>query len=125
MKGLIAAIALALATSAYSARTPGNGALAPRAYVIAEIQVTDPVGYKAYLAAISRIVEEFGGTYLARAGQTRSIEGPQPTGRVVIIELPSFAAAQSFEDAPESVAAGEIRHRAATSRIFVVEGSLP
>ncbi|GBD55019.1 DUF1330 domain-containing protein [Microcystis aeruginosa NIES-298] len=125
MKLLIATIVLALAASGCTTTKPGNGTLAPRAYVIAEIQVTDPVGYKDYLAAISPIVEKFGGTYLARAGQTRSVEGPQPTGRVVIIEFPSFAAAQSFEEAPESIAAAKIRHRTATSRIFVVEGSSP
>jgi uncharacterized protein (DUF1330 family) len=42
-----------------------------------------------------------------------------------IIEFPSLAAAQSFEAAPESLAAGQIRHRTATSRIFIVEGVVP
>lgn len=122
MKHLIGPIVLALAASACTATRPADAALEPRAYVVAEIEVTDPVGYKDYLAAISPVVAKFGGTYLTRAGRTRSVEGPLPTGRVVIIEFPSFTAAQAFEEAPENLAAAKIRHRTATSRIYIVEG---
>ena len=104
---------------------PRQTAEAPPAYVIAEIVVTDPTGYRDYLTAISPIVEKFGGTYWVRAGRTLQVEGAEPNGRIVVISFPSFAAAEAFQNAPESLAAGEIRHRAATSRIFVVEGASP
>jgi uncharacterized protein (DUF1330 family) len=104
---------------------PDRTSSTPRAYVIAEIQVTDPTGYQEYLAAISPIVERFGGTYLVRGGKTMPVEGLEPNGRIVVIAFPSFSAARAFEDAPESVAAGKIRHRTAKSRIFVVEGASP
>ena len=102
-----------------------NATVTPPAYIVAEIQVTDPTGYPEYLAAISPVVAKFGGRYLVRAGKTQQVEGSEPNGRIVIIEFPSFTAARSFEEAPESLAAANIRHRTATSRIFVVEGAVP
>ena len=112
-----------LATGAIAAPTPESVPL--KAYVVADIRVTDPNGYQAYLSAISPVVKKYGGIYIARAGRTRSVEGAPPTGRIVLIEFPSFAAAEAFETSPEALAAGEIRHRTATSRIFVVEGWKP
>jgi uncharacterized protein (DUF1330 family) len=112
-----------LATGAFAAPT-GDG-VAPKAYVVADIRVTDPSGYQKYLAAISPIVKHYGGIYIARAGRTISVEGAPPTGRMVIIEFPNFAAAEAFETSPEALTAGVIRHRTAISRIFVVEGSQP
>jgi uncharacterized protein (DUF1330 family) len=111
-----------LATAAVAA--PDQG-IAPKAYVVADIRVINPEGYKAYLSAISPVVKKYGGAYIARAGRTATVEGSPPAGRVVIIEFPSFAAAEAFETSPEAVAAGAIRHQTATSRIFVVEGSNP
>lgn len=125
MKHLIAAVFLAVLASACTTTEPRRITSAAPAYVIAEIVVTDSAGYKEYLAAISPIVEKFGGTYLVRAGKTLQVEGAEPNGRIVVISFPSFATAKAFQDAPETLAAGEIRHRTATSRIFVVEGASP
>ena len=112
------------------ATTGGNAARAagstpPKAYVIAEIQVADPEAYRAYVAKISPVVKRFGGIYLARAGRTESVEGSPPAGRVVVIEFPSFAAAQTFEKDPEHLAVAAMRQRAASSRVFIVEGAAP
>lgn len=126
MRHLIAAALLSGLVSACTTTTdPGRTSSTPRAYVIAEITVTDPAGYREYLAAISPIVEKFGGTYLVRGGKTIRVEGVEPSGRVVVIAFPSLSAARAFEEAPESLAAADIRHRTATSRIFVVEGASP
>jgi uncharacterized protein (DUF1330 family) len=126
MRQMIATLLLAVCVSACT--TTGNAdrlAATTPAYVIAEIVVHDATGYREYLAAISPIVEKFGGKYLVRGGKTSPVEGEGPSGRVVVIAFPSFSAAKAFEDAPESMAAGEIRHRTSTSRIFIVEGASP
>ena len=112
-----------LTTGALAAPSPASVPL--KAYVVADIRVTDSIGYRTYLSAISPVVKKFGGTYIARAGRTLSVEGSPPSGRIVIIEFPNFAAAEAFETSPEALAAGKIRHRTATSRIFVVEGFRP
>jgi uncharacterized protein (DUF1330 family) len=97
--------------------------ITPKAYVIAEINVTDPDAYKSYVAAVAPVVAHFGGTYLVRGGQTISIEGAPPSGRVVVIEFDSLAAAKTFEDSADYAAVSPIRHKAAQSRVFLVEGA--
>ncbi len=109
----IAAIALFVASGAVAA---------PKAYVVVEITVTDPVVYEDYKAAIAPLAEKYGGRYLVRAGRVEAIEGAPPTGRVVLFEFPSFDQAMAFERAPETLAASKLRQRSAKSRIFVVEG---
>lgn len=109
------------ASFAVAAPAAADESVPPKAYVVADIKVTDPVGYQSYLSAISAVVKKYGGVYIARAGRTATVEGVSPAGRVVIIEFPSFASAEAFEASPDAIAAGAIRRRTATSRIYVVE----
>ncbi len=95
---------------------------APKAYAIAEINVTDPVAYKKYLAAVTPIVTQFGGKYIVRAGQIVPLEGDAPTGRFIIIEFQDMATARRFESSPQYRAIAPLRQRAASSRLFLVEG---
>lgn len=97
--------------------------LAPKGYVIAEITVTDAEAYKQYVAAVAPVVAKFGGRYIVRGGQTVAAEGDAPAGRIVVIEFDSLAAAQSFEDSAEYQAVAALRHKAARSRVFLVEGT--
>jgi len=94
----------------------------PRAFIVAEINVTDAAGYRPYADQAAKIVAQFGGQYLARGGATKSIEGAAPPNRVAIIEFPDMATLEKFEASAEYSAVKPIRQRAATSRIFAVEG---
>jgi uncharacterized protein (DUF1330 family) len=98
---------------------------APKAYAIAEVNVTDPVIYQKYIAAVSPVVAHFGGKYLVRAGRVVPLEGKAPTGRFIVIEFPSLAVAEQFESSPEYRAVAPLRLRSARSRLFLVEGALP
>ena len=100
---------------------PTSGA--PKAYVIAEITVRDVAAYEQYKAIIKPLVERYCGKYLVRAGRVEAIDGTPPHGRIIILEFPSFAAAEAFEKSPENLAAATIRHKAASSRLFIVEGA--
>jgi uncharacterized protein (DUF1330 family) len=114
----IAGLVVAASGTTYLAAAAG----APKGYVIAELTVTDPEGYKQYAAAVPPIVTKFGGKYLVRGGQTVGVEGDPPGGRIVVIEFDSLAAAQSFEESHEYQAITELRHRAARGRVFLAEG---
>jgi uncharacterized protein (DUF1330 family) len=96
--------------------------VASKGYVIAEITVTDPEAYKQYAASVSPIAAKFGGKYLVRGGQTVAEEGDPPSGRIVVIEFDSLAAARSFEDSKDYQAVAPLRRKAAHSRVFLVEG---
>ena len=117
------AVVLATLSSSVSGELAPEYRSAPKAYVTGEIIVKDPKAYEDYKAAIASTAARFGGRYLVRGGKVETIEGDSPRGRVVIIEFDSFEKAMAFEHAPETLAASSIRHRAAQSRLFVVEGA--
>jgi uncharacterized protein (DUF1330 family) len=59
-------------------------------YVIAQISVTDPVAYREYVAAVTPVVEKFGGEYMVRGGRAETVEGTAPGERTVVIRFPSY-----------------------------------
>jgi uncharacterized protein (DUF1330 family) len=125
---VLAALSAALmACSAANEPAPAGDATgaAPKGYVVAEIRVTDPEPYKEYLAAVTPLVEKFGGTYLVRAGESETREGAAPEGRIVVLEYPSYAAAKAFYDSPEYQAILPLRTNNAVSRIIIIEGFAP
>ena len=111
------AFILALAAQLHAAPPP------PKAYAIAEINVTNPVMYRKYIAAVSPIVAHFGGAYIVRAGRIVPVEGKAPAGRFIVIEFPSLVVARRFESSPEYRAIAPLRQRTSQSRIFLVEGA--
>jgi uncharacterized protein (DUF1330 family) len=102
-----------------------NSAQIPKAYVIAEVEVRDTAAYEDYTLAVVPIVAQYGGRYIVRGGQIESVEGSDPSGRVVVIEFPHFADAQAFLSSEEYRPVADIRHKTAISRIMIVEGALP
>ena len=95
----------------------------PKGYVVAEIAVTKPEAYEGYKTVVAPMIAGFGGTYLVRGGKTELREGDAPKGRFVVIEFPSFEAAQAFNDSPEYAAIKHLRSDNAVSRVIIVEGT--
>ena len=62
------------------------------AYLIANIEVTDPDGFAAYGRLVAPLVAATGGKYLVRGGALTKVEGDLPLKRLVILEYPSMAA---------------------------------
>ncbi len=91
------------------------------AYIIAEIEVTDPALYERYKPLAAAAIAASGGRYLVRGGETEALEGKAP-GRLVILEFPSLTMARAFYDGPAYAEARAIRDRAATSRVVIAEG---
>ncbi|HSA80472.1 MAG TPA: DUF1330 domain-containing protein [Geminicoccaceae bacterium] len=95
------------------------------AYIIAEVEVTDPETYRGYRAKTPDVVARYGGRFIVRGGAAETLEGAGQPGRVVVIEFPDLAAARRFYASPEYQAIIGIRHKAATSRLILVEGHPP
>jgi len=92
------------------------------AYIIALIEVTDPEQYKQYTEVTPAAIAKFGGKFIARGGETVVLEGPEPAGRVVIIEFPTLERAQSFYASEEYRQAKALRAGAATAQFIAVDG---
>lgn len=92
------------------------------AYVIVDINVTDPVRYKDYKTLAAPTVELYGGRYIARGGRTEILEGDWSPSRLVILQFDSIEQAKSWLNSTEYSAPRSIRHQTANSNMVVVEG---
>jgi len=92
------------------------------AYVIVDVEVTDPVGYEDYKKLAQAAVALYGGKYIARGGKAESLEGDWQTNRLVILEFPSAEQAKSWLNSPEYAPGRALRHKYARSKMIVVDG---
>ena len=93
-----------------------------RAYVLAEIEVTNPEGYKGYSAVVGESITKYGGRFLVRAGAVHGLEGEWPARRRVILEFPSVEAAKTWWDSPEYAKPKALRRAHSTGRLLLLEG---
>jgi uncharacterized protein (DUF1330 family) len=99
------------------------GAQAPKkAYVLVQVDVTNPQQYGEYTKLSPGIIEKFGGRFVARGGRSETLEGSPARGRVVIVEFPSYERAKAFYDSSDYQAAKKVREGAATAQLVLVEG---
>ena len=92
------------------------------AYVIAEVQITDPERYKDYTSHTPASIARHGGRWVVRGGATQVLEGDWNPGRVVVIEFPSVDAALEWFNSGDYQQLAAIRREASSARILVVEG---
>src|SRR6186997_787854 len=77
-------------------------------YWVVFADVTDPEGYKEYIAANGKALAKFGASFLARGGKVESKEG-QPKSLVIVVEFPNYAAALECYHSPEYASAMKLR----------------
>lgn len=93
------------------------------AYIIVDIEVTDPAGYEKYKKIAPLAVKLFGGKYLARGGPNETLEGDWRANRLVILEFPTIKQAKTWLSSPEYAPARALRHKYARTNMVVVEGA--
>jgi uncharacterized protein (DUF1330 family) len=93
------------------------------AYIIADIQVTDPVAYDDYRPLAAASIARFGGRFIVRGGKVDLLEGePQPE-RIVVIEFPDAVTARRWYQSEEYQTALKIRQAASRGRVLLVEAA--
>ncbi len=92
------------------------------AYVIAEIDVTDPEKYEGYKALSPGAIAANGGKFIVRGGESLLLEGGPAPNRIVIVEFPDFESAKRFYDSPEYIKARTARAGAAKFRAIAIQG---
>jgi uncharacterized protein (DUF1330 family) len=96
-------------------------AAARKGYWIGHVDITDPDGYKAYMAANAEPFGKFGARFLVRGGAREVAEG-QVRGRSVVLEFPSYEAALTCYRSAEYQAAKRLRDGKGEMDLLVVEG---
>ena len=93
------------------------------AYIIGEIDVTDPSAYEEYRKRVLATVQKHGGRFLARGGRAEALEGAAPPKRVVVLEFPSYEKALEWYRSAEYAPLIKLRQRAAKGRLILAEGA--
>jgi uncharacterized protein (DUF1330 family) len=93
------------------------------AYVIAEVEITNPEGYKEYTIQVPATIVKYGGRFLVRGGAAEVLEGEWPQKRRVIIEFASMQAARLWWDSPEYEKPKAMRRANSTARLILLEGA--
>lgn len=94
----------------------------PYAYVIAQVDVKDPVAYEEYRAQVPATLAKYGGEFIVRGGQVECLEGEPPLGRVVVLRFASMQQARAWYGSPDYAGPLALRKRLSVSRVFMVEG---
>ena len=105
---------------------PIQGKAMTKAYVIAELVITDQAAYEAYRKQVLPNVQSYDGQFLVRGGTRIQCEGIDDTHhdqmRTVILEFPSLQRAREWYSSTAYTELKLMRQAAADGRLFIVEG---
>ena len=93
------------------------------AYVILDIEITDPARFEDYKRASTLVVAEFGGKFIVRGGKHELLEGSWRPHRVVVIEFESMEKARTWWTSASYKKAKALRLPAARVNAVLVEGT--
>jgi uncharacterized protein (DUF1330 family) len=93
------------------------------AYLMGEIEVTDPATYEEYRRQVLPVVTKYGGRFIVRGGRVETLEGGWSPKRVVLLEFPSMDRARDFYRSPEYAPLIALRQKASRGKLIVVEGA--
>ncbi len=91
------------------------------AYVIVDIEVTDPANYETVKKLTPPIIAKYGGIYLSRGGNTEVIEGDWHPKRLVILSFEDSEKARAWLNSPEFAPVRELRAKTAITRMVLTE----
>jgi len=94
----------------------------PRAFIIAEMEVTDAAAFEEYAPQVRPSLAPYGGQYLVRGGSITSLAGDAPK-RVVVLAFDNIDKARAWYSSPAYEALKPLRDRACRARIFAIEGT--
>ena len=95
----------------------------PPAYVIAEIDVTNPEPYdKQYVPPAAKAITDGGGKYIVRGGGVVALYGEPPKPRIAVMVFESMEKAQAAFDSSAFKEAKKVGDKYAKFRVYAVEG---
>jgi uncharacterized protein (DUF1330 family) len=92
------------------------------AYVIGEIEVTDPATYDDYRKQVLATIEKYGGRFAVRGGKVEPLEGGWAPKRVVLLEFPSMEQALKWYRSADYAPLIKLRQKGSRGKLLAVEG---
>ena len=92
-----------------------------KGYWVGQGDVSNPDGYKEYVARNGPVFAKYKGRFLIRGGQSTNPEGATRS-RNVVIEFPDYATALACYNSPEYQELVKLRSQHAQTDMVIVEG---
>ena len=92
------------------------------AYIIVDVEITDPVRYAEYIRVVPPTIAKYGGRFLVRGGNAETLEGSWKPGRVVVVEFPTFEKAREWWESEEYRGPRALRQSASVTDMILVQG---
>ncbi|MDP2373597.1 DUF1330 domain-containing protein [Reyranella sp.] len=92
-----------------------------KGYWVAFADISDPEGYKAYVAENAKAFRKYGGRFLTRGGASETPEGITRS-RAVVVEFPDYSSALKCYRSPEYQRAMTLRQGKSVMDLAIVEG---
>jgi len=92
------------------------------AYVVVQVDVTDPVRYEDYKKMVPESLAKFGGRFVVRGGRTETLEGSWAPKRFVMVEFPDMERARAWWASADYAEAKALRQATSSTEMIVVEG---
>ena len=92
------------------------------AYVIFDVEISDPIRYQEFMTGVKPALEQAGAKYLARGGEHKVYEGDWEPRRIVLVEFPSVDAWESFYSGSTYQRLKAIRDECSSARLVSVVG---
>jgi len=92
------------------------------AYIIARVDIQNKEAYGEYVKHSPRILKKYGGRFIVRGGESKTLEGKEEDLRLVVMEFPSLEDAKAFYYSDEYTEARQIREGAGEAQFIAVDG---
>ncbi|MFH1604048.1 MAG: DUF1330 domain-containing protein [Pseudomonadota bacterium] len=92
------------------------------AYLVVDIEVTNPAQFEEYRKLAPAAIAKFGGRFIIRGGAYEVLEGEWRPQRLTIVEFDSMEKAKAFYASPEYGTAIKARANAAKFKALLVQG---
>jgi uncharacterized protein (DUF1330 family) len=92
------------------------------AYVIADLEVTDPARFAEYRERVPATLAAYGGRFLVRGGAYEVVEGSWHPRRLVVLEFPNLPQAHQWYDSEEYREPKAMRLAASHTNLVFVDG---
>jgi uncharacterized protein (DUF1330 family) len=95
----------------------------PPAYLITEITVKNEDGYtRQFLPARAKAIQDAGGKYIVRTGDSVAVAGQAPAQRILIVQFDDMDKLSAFVDSGAFKDSEDVGERYADIRVYGVEG---
>ena len=94
-------------------------------YIISDLTIRDVKEIETYRTRAAASIAAHGGRYLARGGKIEMLEGNWAPRNIIVVEFPGMEQARAWYRSPEYASALEVRDKALSRNLILVEGVAP